>query len=89
LIVTTSRYAGKTARDLAKKIAENKKSEYMARGKKTVNMLAETAWKKGHDRILVVEEKDEKPGFISEMLIDHWGKWKWGRKREIEKQDNG
>ena len=87
MIVTTSRYASKAARDLAKKIAEDKGSEYTARGKKTVNELVESAWKKGHDRILVVEEEDESPRFISEVLIDHWGKWKWGKKREVEKQD--
>lgn len=89
MIVTTSRYASRASRDLAKKVADEKNSEYLARGKKTVNALAETAWKKGHEKVLVVEEHDEKPGFISELLIDHWGKWKWGKKHEIEKHDKG
>lgn len=84
MIVTTSRYASKATRDLAKKITAEKSAEYLARGKKTVHQLAESAWKKGHDRILVIEEEDKNPKFISEVLIDHWGNWKWGKKSEVE-----
>ena len=79
MIVTTSRYASDFTRDYAKKI----EGRYTARGKKTVDELVETAWKQGHEKILIVEEKESKPGFLSEVLIDHWGNWKWGEKSAI------
>ncbi len=80
MIVTTSRYASRVTRDFAKKL----KGEYLARGKRTVHQLVDTAWKKGHNRILVVEEQRKKPRFVIEVLINHWGKWKWGKKSEVE-----
>ena len=79
MIVTTSRYAGSATREYAKRID----GTYAARGKKTVDELVKAAWKQGHDRILIVEEKKGGPGFLSEILVDHWGNWKWGEKSEV------
>jgi rRNA maturation protein Rpf1 len=84
VIVTTSRYASTGTRAAAKKMAVEMRGRYAARCKKTIQELADYSWKQGHSKLFVVEEKKGKPAFLSEIIIDSWGKWKWGERNEIK-----
>ena len=73
---TTSRYASMKTRELAKKLAEENKEIYMARGKKTIDQLAQFARKKGEHKITILEDQETKPK-IATITIDELGQWKW------------
>ena len=83
-VVTTSRYASLATRKSARELANAVKADYVARGKKTIQQLVEYAWKKGNDKLLVIEEKKDKAAIASAIAIDHWGKWCWAERTDID-----
>ncbi|MEM4360182.1 MAG: hypothetical protein QXT45_06600 [Candidatus Bilamarchaeaceae archaeon] len=87
MIVTTSRYASRETREFARQFAEKNKGRYVSRCKKTVHDLIDFLWRKGESRLLIVEEREKKPSFINEIEIDHWKRWKWGKRYGIEKYE--
>ena len=81
---TTSRYASTGTRELARSLAKENGEEYLSRGKKTIEQLAQLARKKGESQIKIVEEKEGNPSIIATLLIDELGHWKWSDKGPIE-----
>lgn len=82
MIVTTSRYVRKAVRAVAAEFAKSRKSVYIARGKRTIRRLVESAWRNGHDKIALVRE-GKGSITVDEIEIDCWGKWRWGSSYEI------
>lgn len=91
-IFTTSRYASKETRALARKLAAGCGERYVARGKKTVAELAEAARRLGEMCVSVVEELKKRPARIAVMKVDELGRWSWVEEKllnQTEKTDNG
>ncbi|MGV8084905.1 MAG: hypothetical protein ACP5N9_01490 [Candidatus Bilamarchaeum sp.] len=76
-MITTSRYASKETKDEAKKIAQKRAEKYIARGKKTIEKIVESARRSGEHKVLILEEKNNKPLKLSILQIDELGRWKW------------
>ena len=62
-------------------MANDKKEKYIARGKKTVNQLAEFARKNGEEKISIIEEKEKKPHHLAIIRITELGSWTWEEER--------
>ena len=80
---TTSRYASADTRGFARRLATRNREPYVARGKKTVQQLVDYAWKKGNNKLLVIEEKKDEAAIASAIAIDQWGKWCWAEQTDI------
>ena len=82
-IYTTSRYASPETRKFAKSLAEGG-SAYLARGKKTIEQLAQIARRRGGQCIFIIEEKAGKPAKIAEIRVLETGDWNWAGERACE-----
>jgi rRNA maturation protein Rpf1 len=78
-VITTSRYASMETRRLAKTIAKTSGEPYVARGKKTIDALADAARRDGEAEVRIVEERKGKAALIAAMRVDETGKWSWGK----------
>ena len=76
-MITTSRYSSDKTRRLARMMAKESDDGYVARGKKTIDSLAEAARRKGDTWILIVEEHGGEAAVIARIDIDEMGKWAW------------
>lgn len=74
---TTSRYASEETRKLARSMAKKGGEPYIARGKKTIQALAEEARRLGEGCLRIVEEKKKKPAEVAVIRIDEAGRWRW------------
>ncbi|MFH0736979.1 MAG: hypothetical protein V1827_00285 [Candidatus Micrarchaeota archaeon] len=81
---TTSRYASRSTRSLARSMAEANGEKYIARGKKTIDDLASYARRMGEDRMTIIEEKGGVASRIVVIDIDPGGKWSWGEERLLK-----
>lgn len=86
-MITTSRYASEETRRLAKKIASGLRTFYTSRGKKTIDSIVMDARKKGESEILVVQEEDGKPSYISVIKVFETGDWKWVGKKKVDEYE--
>ncbi len=84
---TTSRYASRETRSLARKLAAEAGERYFARGKKTVSALADFARKAGEERVTIVEESSGKPARIAVLLVRELGDWSWGEERLLNSSE--
>ena len=82
---TTSRYASKETRELARRLAEESGEIFISRGKRTVSQLADLARRKGEEKVNIVEEKDGEPSSIATIAIKETGEWEWIGERPIHK----
>lgn len=73
MLVTTSKNSSLEIKKLAVSFSKKNKSEYINRGKKTINELVSISYAKGHDKIAVIRNK-EKTDYIE--IIDS-KKWNW------------
>ena len=87
-MITTSRYASENTRKFARRLATKLETLYVSRGKKTIEGIVEHARKKGESEIIVVEEKDEVPEYVSVIEVSETGSWKWV-KRSLVKEYEG
>ncbi|MEM5814797.1 MAG: hypothetical protein QXD77_03190 [Candidatus Aenigmatarchaeota archaeon] len=74
---TTSRYASKETRAVARRIAEDKGERFFARGKKTIAQLVLVTRRLGEKNIFIVEECKKKPGAVALIEVSETGGWKW------------
>ena len=72
---TTSRYAAAETKNIARQLAEIFNQNYYARGKHTIEQLANDARRKGEERIFIIEEKDKQANELSVIAIDELGQW--------------
>lgn len=75
-MLTTSRYPSPSTRHCAQQLAHLFGCYYIPRSKKTIEQLATMARKKGNERILIVEESQQK-NKLAILAIDEIGQWKW------------
>jgi rRNA maturation protein Rpf1 len=83
-MLTTSRYCSRETRDFAKKLAAEESAPYVARGKKTIEDLASLARKAGEDKILIIEEREDRPHNIAEIRVHETGGWVWAGERRCK-----
>ena len=81
-MITTGRYASKKTREFAKAGAF-----YVSRGKKTIDDIAEYARRKGESEVIIVEEKDGVPEYLSMIEVPETGKWKWMERKKVKKDE--
>ena len=74
---TTARYSSLYTRKFTKKIAEIFNVRYVARGKKTIYDIVESARKFGNARIVIIKEKNCKPYAIDFIEVKEDLKWQW------------
>lgn len=89
-MITTSRYASVNTRKLARSMAMKKHTIYVARGKKTIDQLAEQARRKGESEVAIIEEKKGAADSVSLIEVRETGEWRWVGKtgvKEYEKHD--
>jgi len=72
-MITTSRYASSETRAFARGMAKEANLRYVARGKKTVQKLADEARRQGEAEVSIIEERDGKPALIITIRIDELG----------------
>lgn len=84
---TTSRYASKDTRSLAKSMAEKCGERYVARGKKTVASLAEDARRAGDSEITIIEEKGGAASHAAVIEVDELGRWKHKEERLLNRTE--
>ncbi|MBD3210010.1 hypothetical protein GF318_01365 [Candidatus Micrarchaeota archaeon] len=80
---STSRYASKETRELAKKLARENRESYISRGKHTIAQLAEIARKKGEERVHIVEEKSGRAALVATIKVDELGRWGWSGEEKV------
>lgn len=80
-IYTTSRYASALTRRFASELAESESSAYLARGKKTIREIAESARRRGEETVFIVEEREGRPEKVAEIRVLETGLWKWAGER--------
>ena len=80
-MITTSRYASAGTRRLARSMAEESGERYVARGKKTIESLAQEARRQGDSEIKVIEERAGKAAVVATLSVDEIGKWRWAGER--------
>ncbi len=86
---TTSRYASLKLRSLALLFSGLFSSNYVSRGKKTIDSMVESARRAGDERLFVLNEKDESQ-FIGAISINELGEWNWiADKIEVEYELSG
>ena len=83
-IWTTSRYASLETKKRAQTLAGGAGSCYIARGKKTIDDIAEFARRLGFVRIMLLEECAGHPSQIRTIDISPDGRWKWADTMKIE-----
>ncbi len=76
-MITTSRYASKKTRELAKWLSKTFNQGYFARGKKTISKFVELSRKNGDERVLIVKEKDNNPVLIDIIEVYEDFSWEW------------
>lgn len=81
---TTSRYASGQARTLAKRMAGEHGEKYVARGKKTVRELAESARRRGDGCVCIVSDGGRGAAGLSCMEVLCDGGWKWKERKELK-----
>ena len=74
---TTSRYASRKTRELAKWFSGTLMHKYFARGKKKVSQFVELSRKIGDERIFIIKEKNGDPVLIDVIEVYEDFKWKW------------
>ncbi|MBU0532521.1 hypothetical protein KKB44_03440 [Candidatus Micrarchaeota archaeon] len=79
---TTGRYASKKSRDLARRLAKEKKESYISRGKHTIAQLTEMARKKGEENLHIIEERKKEPVKLALIKITET-KWQWVNENEL------
>ena len=65
-------------------MAKSEGMPYVARGKKTIDSLAQEARRIGDTNILIVEEREGKAASIASIAVDELGGWKWGETKALE-----
>ena len=81
---TTSRYASRETRLLARRMAEEGRERYVARGKHTIASLAALCRKAGDAKLCVVEEKGGKPRTVATIRIKETGEWEWASESAVK-----
>lgn len=76
-MITTSRYASKKTRELAKWLSRTFNQGYFARGKKAISKFVELSRKAGDDRVFIVKEKDSDPVLIDIIEVHEDFSWEW------------
>jgi hypothetical protein len=74
---TTSRYSSKKTRKLAGCEAKTRDERYIARGKKTIDSLAQEARRMGEETLHIIEERKGEAALVATIMIDAAGKWRW------------
>ena len=82
-MITTSRYASKKTREFARKAG----TFYVSRGKKTIDDIAEYARRKGESEVVIVEEKNGVPEYLSVIEVSETGKWRWGKRTKVNEYE--
>ena len=80
---TTSRYAGKETKELARRLARGKKEIFLARGKRSIEELVSLARKKGETLISVVEEEKGRPAKVCTIKVSETGRWNWSAEERL------
>ncbi len=80
-MITTCRNASAGTRRAAKRLAAEAGARYVARGKKTMDMLASDARRLGEEEICVLEERGGRPRAIAMASVDELGAWRWKGER--------
>jgi hypothetical protein len=80
-LITTSRYASRQTRSLARSMAADSGERYVARGKKTISQLALLAHRIGDERIAVIEERGGLASVEAVIAVDELGRWEWKEER--------
>jgi rRNA maturation protein Rpf1 len=62
-------------------MAQKNKEVYVARGKKTIDELAQLARKNGEAGITIIEEQKNKAAHIAVIQVDELGRWTWKGER--------
>jgi rRNA maturation protein Rpf1 len=88
-MITTSRYASEKTRRLALGMARRLGQAYVARGKKTVDALADLARKAGDAGISIIEERGGAPERIAIIIVDELGRWRWAEERLLNSTEKG
>jgi rRNA maturation protein Rpf1 len=84
---TTSRYASNETKILAKAMAQEAGAGYIARGKKTVDSLAQEARRQGDAEICIIEERKGRPAKVARITVDEAGKWSWSKESPVPIKD--
>jgi len=58
-------------------MAKESGEQYIPRGKKTIQALADEARRSGESCLRIVEEKAKKPAHVAVIRIDETGQWRW------------
>ncbi len=78
---TTSRYATRETRALARLMASESSQEYVSRGKKTIEGLSALARRRGESTISVVAESGRAASILAVISVDERGGWSWKEER--------
>jgi len=70
---TTSRYASEETRRKARKLASGAGEPYIARGKHTIDQLADIARRRGQHRISILQDRSG----IAVIEVGETGSWRW------------
>jgi len=76
-MITTSRYAPEEIRLEAKLQAGRSGEKYVARGKKTIEQIAQFARKNGDGHVFIICERRGGGSVTEKINIDPRGRWKW------------
>jgi rRNA maturation protein Rpf1 len=82
-LISTSRYASLETRELARALAKERDEPFVSRGKRTMDSLAALARRRGQERILIVEERGQRPSALVTIEVDERGLWRWANERPI------
>ncbi len=86
---TTSRYASKDTRALARRMASESREPYVARGKKTIEELSALARRSGEAEVRLVTESGGAAASISLISVDETGGWAWKEERLLNSTEKG
>ncbi len=78
---TTSRYASRETRALARLMASESRQAYVSRGKKTIEGLSALARRNGEATISVVAESGGSAHTLAVISVDERGGWAWKEER--------